>query len=101
MSGGIDRHQALAMKLAASRYSLQLDFLLPGKAYGVLAYIPVTIKDAAGHIVLDRASDGPLMLVQLPEGRYTVTAKNAGKTETIGLSIVRGQHRTVAFDWKG
>jgi len=101
MSGGIDKAQAAAMNRAAPSYSLELEFLLPGKAYGVPAYIPVTIKDSAGNIMLDRASDGPLMLVQLPEGRYSVTAQNAGKTETVDVNVVPGQHKTLAFDWKG
>lgn len=99
MSGGIDRDQASAMQHAASEYSLELEFLL-GKAHEVPAYVPVTIKDMAGNLILDRASDGPLMLVQLPDGRYTVTAQNSGKTETVDVNLAPGQHKTLAFDWK-
>lgn len=90
MSGGIDRDQASAMRHAASKYSLELEFLLPGKAYQVPAYVPVTIKDAAGNLILDRASDGPLMLIQLPDGRYTVTAQNLGKSKTVDVSLASG-----------
>ena len=89
------------MQHAASKYSLELEFLLPGKAYEVPAYVPVTVKDAAGNLILDRTSDGPLMLVQLPDGRYTITAQNSGKTETVNVSLAPGQHKILAFDWKG
>lgn len=102
MSGGIDRSQHLAMKHAASRYALELDFLHPGKAYAAsLAYVPVTIKDRTGKVVFDGASDGPVMLLRLPAGRYTITARNVDKTETARVSVERGKHQTLAFDWKG
>lgn len=100
MSGGIDSNQALAMQHAASKYSLELEFLLPGDTHEVPAYVPVTIKDTAGDLILDRASDGPLMLVQLPDGRYTITAQISGKAETVDVSLAPGQHKTLAFDWK-
>jgi hypothetical protein len=101
MSGGTDQDQASAMKHAASKYSLELDFLLPGQVSAMPAAIPVTITDSAGNLMLDRDSYGPLMLVQLPEGRYTITAQNAGKIEKINVNIAPGQHKTIGFDWKG
>jgi hypothetical protein len=102
MSGGIGRSQQLAMKRAASRYALELEFLHTGKAYdGSLAYVPVTIKDRTGKVVFDAASDGPVMLLKLPAGRYTIIARNADKTDTARVSIEHGKHQTLAFDWKG
>ena len=102
LSGGLDKDQALAIERAAPGYSLELDFRLPGKAYGgPPAYVPVTIKDLDGHLILDRASDGPLMLVQLPDGRYKITAKSEGKSETVDVNIAPGVHQRLAFAWKG
>ena len=98
MSGGISREQQSAMKHAASRYPLELRFLASGPAYGP-AYVPVTIRDHAGHVVLDSASDGPLMLATLPDGRYTVSARHAGKTETLKANVRHGEHEMLAFDW--
>jgi hypothetical protein len=102
VSGGLDRQQAQTIEREARKYSLELDFLPKGKAYGgPPAYVPVTIRDDAGHLILDRAADGPLMLVQLPEGTYKVTAQNEGKSETVDVTIAPGKHKTLAFNWKG
>jgi hypothetical protein len=100
MSGGISAEQASAMRRVASRYTLELEFLLTGEERNLaLAYVPVTVRDRSGKVVLDRTSDGPLMLVQLPEGHYSVTASNTGKTETREVKIERGHHKTVIFSW--
>ncbi len=100
MTGGISREQQSAMKQAASRYSLELHFLVSGPAYVVPAYVPVTIEDRAGNVIFDASAYGPLMLAKLPDGRYTVSAQYAGKTETLDVRIRRGKRETLAFDWK-
>ena len=53
----------------------------------------VAIGDRAGNLALDRAFDGPLMLVQLRDGRYAVTAQSPGKTETGDLSLAQASTR--------
>jgi hypothetical protein len=99
LSGGISRQQESAIERAAPGYPLELRFLASGPAYGP-AYVPVTIRDRAGKVVLDAASDGPMMLADVPDGRYSVTARHAGKTETLEANVQHGKHRMLAFDWK-
>jgi hypothetical protein len=51
--------------------------------------------------VLSARSDGPLLLVRLPSGNYTIEAVWNGmhKTRTIALADGRRQH--VVFDFAG
>ncbi len=100
MSGGIDRDQESAMRRAAVEYSLELEFSWKGELSKVpIAYVPVTIRDQTGKIVLDRASDGPLLLVRLPDGRYTITAQKAGEAEVREVTVVDGHPDKVTFTW--
>lgn len=99
MSGGISREQQFAMERDGSQYPLELRFVADGPAYA-LVYVPVTIRDSSGHVVLDASSDGPLLLANLPDGRYTVSAWYKGQKETLQANVEHGQHETLAFDWK-
>ena len=99
MSGGISREQQFAMERDSAQFPLELHFLASGPAYA-LAYVPVTIRDQSGRVVLDTSADGPLLLADLPDGQYTVSARYNGQTETLAGTIQHGQHQTLAFDWK-
>jgi hypothetical protein len=101
VSGGVGKDQQAAMKQAASKYVLELEFVQGGKGADVfMANVPVTIKDHTGKVILDARSDGPLMLAKLPDGQYTISAQNAGKTESRKVKIEHGKHEMVVFHWK-
>jgi hypothetical protein len=99
MSGGISRDQQSAMERDASGYPLELRFLASGRAYAP-AYVPVKIRNHSGKVILDATSDGPLMLADVPDGHYTVSARHAGRTETLDANVEHGKRETLAFDWK-
>ena len=105
MSGGVGRNHAAEMRKEAAKFPLGLEFTEGSRqpqaheheAY--LANVPVTIKNAAGTMLLKTRSDGPYLLAKLPDGHYTVTAEHAGKTETRKLDVEAGKHRMVVFNW--
>jgi hypothetical protein len=100
LSGGVGKDQQAAIKHEASNYPLEMKFLRTGKGPAeYLTAIPVTIKDQTGKVVLDTRSDGPLMLAKLPDGKYTITAEEAGKSELRHVTVAQGKHRTVVFRW--
>jgi hypothetical protein len=100
LSGGMGKDQQTAIKHAAAKYPLELEFFRMGKAPSAdMTGVPVTIKDQAGKVVLDTRSDGPLMLAKLPDGKYTITAQNNGKSEVRHVTVAQGKHRTVIFRW--
>jgi hypothetical protein len=95
---GRDQHSAIQHE--ATNYPLEMKFLRSGKGSAeYTAGIPVTIKDQTGKVVLDTRSNGPLMLAKLPDGKYTIKAEEAGKSELRQVTIAQGKHRTVVFRW--
>jgi len=99
VSGGIgaesrDRLRALA---AGTGFNLKLTFASAGGEY--LSDIAVRIVDAAGGTVLTATSEGPLFLVRLPPGRYTVAARNGAREQTQQLSVAAGRLATAVFRW--
>jgi len=86
-SGGVGESEAMAMKHAQASYPLSLEFVQrahPRDEY--LAYADVTIKDGAGHTMLDAIAQGPYLLARLPDGKYTVMARR---------SLVRPRRRRI------
>ncbi len=101
LSGGIGKSEAAAIKHAAKRYPLQLEFLLKAKPKDeYLADVKVKIKDAHDKVVLDAISGGPFLLAQLPAGKYAVSAERDGKVEHRQIEIAPKTHRRIVFVWK-
>ena len=59
----------------------------------------VTITDARGREVL-RAAVGPYLLVDLPAGSYTATARYQEQSITRKFSVGARKGTRVAFDWR-
>ncbi len=99
-TGGIGQAEASAMKSAEAQYPLSLEFVAraePRNEY--LANVEVTIKDDRGNVELKTFSDGPFVLAQLPNGRYTVTATDNGKSETRHVNVAAGKPEHLVFEW--
>lgn len=90
-SGGIGQNGVQEMKAAASAYSAGLTFANPSGAY--LANVSVTIKDGQGKELLSTVTQGPMLLVDLPPGNYTVDARFEGRSATRQLSVPAQGHR--------
>ncbi|MBN3810764.1 carboxypeptidase regulatory-like domain-containing protein [Paraburkholderia sp. Ac-20347] len=100
LSGGIGSDQSAAFKAAMPRYPLSLEFARQtagGNEY--LANVPVKIADAHGQKLLATRTNGPFMLVTLPDGHYIVTASHDGKTVRRAVDIGKSAHTHEAFVW--
>ncbi len=98
VSGGIGHDEAAAMKAAAKDYPLSMVFAA-GKHDEYLSGVRVRLKDKAGNVALNEVADGPIMLVKLPEGRYTIDATRHGKTLQRTVRVpAHGDHQVV-FHW--
>jgi hypothetical protein len=60
----------------------------------------VRIRDARSRAVLEFRSDGPLALVRLDPGRYTVEARFNGVALKRDVVIVTGTPQRVMIIWK-
>jgi hypothetical protein len=78
ISGGIGQEEIDAINAASKNYNLQLTFAEKNEG-GFLSDVKVQIQDARGRTVLQTVSDGPKLLVKLPQGKYKVDAELANK----------------------
>ncbi|BDD94281.1 hypothetical protein PanNE5_37210 [Pandoraea sp. NE5] len=101
VSGGIGLDEANALKLAAARYPLELEFArkaTPQNEY--VSDVGVVIKNQAGKSMLKATSDGPYFLAKLPEGKYTVSAERHGDMQQRVVQIRAHQHARLIFVWQ-
>lgn len=98
MSGGIGGDESAAMKAEAKNYPLSLVFAA-GRHDEYLADVPVTIKDRSGKTLLDTVSSGPLMLLKVPAGKYTIVATRDGKALNRTVLVTAKGDRQVVFHW--
>jgi hypothetical protein len=101
VSGGIGEDEAEVMRQAAANYPLTLELATaaggPRDAY--ISDATVDIRDGSGNPVLSTTTQGPIMLVRLPAGTYTVDVGWHGtqKRKTVDLSGERRQHVMLEF----
>lgn len=105
ISGGIGKDEADALKQQSADYALTLEFASARSAEGdtrpgaYLADVAVDIRDAQGRQMLDTTSQGPLLLVRLPPGDYTVQAEWNGVRKQHSVDLPEGARRHVVFMW--
>lgn len=105
LSGGIGKEEADALKQQSVDYALTLEFASSRSAQGdvspgaYLADVKVDIRDAQGRQMLDTTAQGPLLLVRLPPGDYTVIADWNGVRKQHSVDLPEGARRHVVFMW--
>ena len=101
LASGKSKEDAAAMRHVARYYPLELEFAR--KAAPRLpqpAEIDVMIKDRSGKLMLRAKAEGDLLLANLPVGEYAVSATYNGITILQNVTVERGQHRKLNFEWK-
>lgn len=92
--GGIGSDESTAMRGAMKSHPLSLLFARADGAY--LADVGVTVMDASGKPALKTRARGPVCLVDLPAGKYTIEADDAGNVKK-QMVTVGGKPATVDF----
>lgn len=98
VTGGIGDAQQNEMENIRINYNLRLTFAIK-KSGEYLANVDISIKDAKGKNVIEVKSGGPLFFVNLPAGKYQVTAVSNSKKLTQKTSIVKKNKRNLNFYW--
>jgi len=100
ISGGVSKDEAKAMRKIASRYNVRLVMAVARKpSAAFLGAVPVKVSDAKGRTVLAVKTDGPLLFLKLPPGRYNVSANVAGHVLTKSLRAKTGGSLDIALIW--
>jgi len=95
-TGGFGQDESCAMKAAAGNYDLMLTFAKRDGSY--VADVNVEIIDGSGSAVLQTVS-GPLLLVNLPAGKYRVGADYNGAMRWRTVNVGANRHDRLTFAW--
>ena len=89
VSGGIGDDEETQIRGAAKEYGVLLEFaeVERGTSHGRwTSDVSVTVKSGA-NAVLSTTTDGPLMLIRLKPGSYTVEAERGGVKQTKRIEV--------------
>ncbi|HYP82426.1 hypothetical protein [Variovorax sp.] len=101
MSGGIGSDEAQLMRTVEPRWPASFEFAMAeGQRADFAANVKVTVRKDNGEVVLDQVlSGGPIMVVRLDPGRYTVEAAFDGKVLSRQILVNAGSSTHSVFEW--
>lgn len=101
VNGGVSREEADQLRAQASSYPLEIQFArrMDGSS-AFAADVQVRIVDASGNPVLVLPAAEPILLANLPPGRYAVEATYEGQTKRQQVTVGRG-HQKLGFEFGG
>jgi hypothetical protein len=104
LNGGIGEEQADLMRDMSSQFPVRFTFSRHNGTHNTnefVADVRLRVVDSAGQTVLNLAQQGPIFLLRLPEGAYTVEAEHNGELKSRRFQVVSGRHQEIAFSWAG
>jgi hypothetical protein len=90
VSGGVGAGERAHLNEISSGYNLRVVVARPDGAY--LADVHLSIRDQGDREVLSTVTEGPLLLANLPPGKYSVTA-STGQGVTRASVVVDRTHQ--------
>lgn len=100
MNGGVGDAQAAYMQSVAKNWPVRIMFSQL-KANEYVADVKLLITNGRQATMLELDGAGPLTYVELPAGKYKVSAVHEGQTQTRQISIGKGGQSNLHFHWKG
>ena len=100
VNGGVGKDEEVALHRIAKEFPLRLTFS-ERKDGEFLADVPVVIADARGNPVFELPKAGPMLYVMLPNGKYRVSARFEGLTESQEVTLAGKDGKDLYFHWTG
>ncbi len=101
IGGGIGVVERAALEQWAKNYSLRIEMATKSGAY--VGDMRVRVFNALGSLVLDAPSDGPLLYLMLPDGRYKVEVSGLRSDEYVlqsrEVNVLGGKQVRAFFAW--
>ena len=100
--GGVGADERRAMRALEPQANLKLLFVTARRG-GYLADVALMFAGSDGATLLRTTADGPVCLLQLPAGRYRVTAETGGakRSAQVAVGALAGAPHQVAFSFPG
>ena len=100
ISGGIGKDESEAILQAGKTWALMLELSQEtGFKAQYISDVHVLIKDKAGNTVLDTATEGPYLLVNLAPGKYSLNATYELTTLHRDFSIQEKRGKIITLTW--
>lgn len=101
LNGGIGTEQADRMRQMSGEYPVQMIFAERNQGMDeFVADVHLRVTDSQGRTVVDLPSQGPIFLLQVPPGSYTVEAERQGEVKTRRFDVAAGSHDRLGFEWR-
>lgn len=98
VTGGIGSEEVEAMESFKSQFNMYFLFS-EGKAGRLVDDVNVSILDSKKQTVFNVEHAAPRLLLNLPNGAYTVVATYLGNTQQYGFSSSK-KHQRIILNWK-
>ncbi len=98
VTGGIGSEEVEAMEAFKSQFNMYFLFS-EGKAGRLVDDVSVSILDSKKQPVFNVEHAAPRLLLNLPNGTYTVVATYLGNTQQYGFSSSK-KHQRIILNWK-
>ena len=100
ISGGIGKDESNAILQARGSWPLMLQLAqtVDSRAH-YISDAQITIKNELRNTVLDTATEGPYLLVNLPAGEYSLEATYNGITLHRKLNLQNGSNNKITLIW--
>lgn len=101
VTGGTCSDEVRFMKSIASQFPLEIVMVENVDNREIyIADVHVTISNSQQEQLLDIVSDGPFLLVKLPDGEYQITANFRGIEQVKKVKIQQKKHSRVVLVWQ-
>ena len=100
LNGGIGTEQADRMRQMSAEFPVRMTFAKRNQGMDeFVADVHLRVTDARGRTLVDLPDQGPIFLLQVPPGRYTVEAERQGDVKTRHLDVAENGHDRLGFEW--
>lgn len=97
VSGGVGDEDQDALRRLSSNFNFELTLATPsGKLMGPAV---VKISDDKGAVVIGTETEGPLLLAELPPGRYTIEVVADGQPRTATVTVPAHGREQLSLTW--
>lgn len=85
LSGGIGGDEQERFKAAESEYPVKVVFANSNGAY--MSNVDISVTDKSGATILSMKTNGPILLLDLDPGSYTIKATDQGQVKTQNITV--------------
>ncbi len=100
LNGGVGKEEQAFMHSVAKDFPLRMTFSERKDGEYILD-VPVVISNEQGNPVFELPKAGPMLYVMLPAGKYKVSSRFKGLTETQEVNITDKTGVDLYFHWQG